>query len=287
MRPQRQLFLGKRAGLFHNLGFIRTALLLVKEDLQENPTKARRETMNQPENELKPQRPEAILFDLGGTLLKDSFSGGLGDRMRALRECEPARPYLEADPELPTALAKDMRAIYEAGLEEFHLKGWLESRLSNGPAGASGSVAELERLIRKSVISYSPPDDATRVLRALQKLNIPMAVVSNSIFSSALLRSDIEELSVLEAFQFVVSSAEFGLRKPHAAIFEDAVKRLGSPATGTWYVGDTWEADVVGSSGAGLVSVWLTGRDTPPPASIPHIRAKNWAEFGNLLDLSD
>ena len=90
-----------------------------------------------------------------------------------------------------------------------------------------------------------------------------MGVVSNSIFSSDLLRQDIERFSVLEAFQFIISSAEFGLRKPHPDIFKAAVKKLDTNPSKTWYVGDLWENDVMGSSRAGLVPVWLNASATP------------------------
>jgi FMN phosphatase YigB (HAD superfamily) len=141
----------------------------------------------------------------------------------------------------------------------------------------------LEAVIRSTILSYSPPEDASRVLRELIRLEIPMGVVSNSIFSSDLLKSDIERLSVPEAFQFVISSAEFGFRKPHPAIFEDGVRKLGSTSAATWYVGDLWENDVMGSGGAGLIPVWLNASASPPDVSVPHLRVKNWTELGELL----
>ncbi len=237
------------------------------------------------EEKIFSKRPEAILFDLGGTLLHDNISGGLSGRIRSRLEREAFVPYVEKDLNLPQALADAMDAIYRDGLKEFNLRKWLEIHLHPRSSDPAGSPEGLERIIRSTIISYSPPKGARHVLRELHGLKIPMGVVSNSIFSSHLLRSDLQELSVVEAFRFVVSSAEFGRRKPHPAIFQEAVKKLGVKPSATWYVGDLWENDVVGSSRAGLVPVWLNADDTPPPASIPHLRARSWSELGKLLGL--
>lgn len=229
------------------------------------------------------KRPEAILFDLGGTLLHDRVSGGLSARLRSRLERQAFVPFVGEDLNLPQALADAMDAVYRDGLREFHVKKWLEDHLSAG-SDPEGSPEDLERCIRTEIIDYAPPEDARRVLQEFHDLKLPMGVVSNSIFSSDLLRSDIRELSLVEAFRFVVSSAEFGLRKPHPAIFRDAVEKLGANPAATWYVGDLWENDVVGATSAGLIPVWLNADVTAPPlASIPHLRAGNWAELGKLL----
>ncbi len=233
------------------------------------------------------KRPEGILFDLGGTLLHDRISGDLGARMRSRLDRHAFVPFVGEDLNLPQALADAMDATCRDGLREFHVKKWLEDHLPTGSdlEGSEGSPENLERFIRSEIIDYAPPSDARRVLRELLDLKIPLGVVSNSIFSSDLLRSDLRELSLVEAFRFVLSSAEFGLRKPHPAIFRDAVEKLGSNPAETWYVGDLWENDVVGSSRAGLLPVWLKAKATAPPAYIPHLRAGNWAELGKLLGL--
>lgn len=243
--------------------------------------------MKKGEEKIVGKRPEAILFDLGGTLLNDRISGDLGARMRSRLEPQAFVPFVGEDLNLPQALADAMDAVYSDGLGEFHVKKWLENHLPAGsdPERAEGSPKNLERFIRSEIIDYAPPEDARRVLRELHDLKMPMGVVSNSIFSSDLLRSDIREHSLVEAFRFVVSSADFGLRKPHPAIFRDAVEKLASNPAATWYVGDLWENDVVGSSRAGLLPVWLNANVTQPPSYVPHLRVGNWAELGKLLGL--
>ena len=65
------------------------------------------------------KRPEAILFDLGSTLLKDSLLGGLNTRARSRLKKETLAPFVEPGFDLPRALVD---TIYRNGLEGFHVK---------------------------------------------------------------------------------------------------------------------------------------------------------------------
>lgn len=231
------------------------------------------------------EKPKALLFDLGSTLLKDSLSGGLNDRVRAYLSPETFGPYVKEGFHLPNALADAMDRMYHAGMGEFHLKSWLSENLIGGITNANVSAEALEKHIRSSIIQYSPLEGSLRVLQELMKIDMPMAVVSNTIFSAELLRHNLEEHSVLEAFQFVMSSAEFGMRKPHPSIFLNACEQLGSEPAATWYVGDLWVNDVTGSTAAGLVAVWLNATAETPFDSVAHHRVRTWTELGELLGL--
>ncbi|MCY0902710.1 MAG: HAD family hydrolase [Firmicutes bacterium] len=55
----------------------------------------------------------------------------------------------------------------------------------------------------------------------------------------------------------VVVSEVFGSAKPDLGIFVHALNELGVEASEAVFVGDSWEADVVGSVNAGMAAVWL------------------------------
>lgn len=57
-------------------------------------------------------------------------------------------------------------------------------------------------------------------------------------------------------FEAVVVSSEIGWRKPHRALFDTAIARLGVAARDALFVGDNFDLDVVGASEAGLTAVW-------------------------------
>ena len=55
-------------------------------------------------------------------------------------------------------------------------------------------------------------------------------------------------------------SAEVGVAKPDARIFEFALRALGVEPENVWHVGDDLNADVAGAKGASLTAVWLNRR---------------------------
>lgn len=69
-----------------------------------------------------------------------------------------------------------------------------------------------------------------------------------------------------EVFSAVVISIDFGRRKPHPAIFREALDRLSARASETLFVGDSPRDDVVGASAAKLDTAWVRkpGRSYPP-----------------------
>ena len=64
-------------------------------------------------------------------------------------------------------------------------------------------------------------------------------------------------------------SSEYGVRKPHRAIFLTAAGKLHLPPGDVWYVGDNYDLDVVGAAGAGMVPVWLNHQGVAIPAGAP------------------
>ena len=82
-------------------------------------------------------------------------------------------------------------------------------------------------------------------------------IVSNTPFPGYFFRNDLARFGLLHYFQTLVWSSEFGRRKPSPDIFNKALVNLEVAASEAVYVGDKFDRDVVGSSGAGMRSVWF------------------------------
>ena len=52
-------------------------------------------------------------------------------------------------------------------------------------------------------------------------------------------------------------SCEVGARKPHPLIFNDILKKTELFAHEALFIGDTWKADIIGSTNAGMKAIWL------------------------------
>ena len=78
-----------------------------------------------------------------------------------------------------------------------------------------------------------------------------MAVVSNT-HDTELVPEHLAAMRVDHHMEVVVTSAELGVRKPATAIFEHALDRLEVSPQQCVYVGDTFDADYLGATNAGL-----------------------------------
>jgi HAD superfamily hydrolase (TIGR01549 family) len=73
---------------------------------------------------------------------------------------------------------------------------------------------------------------------------------------------------IAEAFSAVLVSIEVGRRKPHPAIFAEALRRLQASPGDALFVGDSPGDDVVGAAGAGIDSAWLNVGGESFPAGL-------------------
>ncbi len=111
-----------------------------------------------------------------------------------------------------------------------------------------------------------------------------LGVISN-FFLPDLPADYLREFGLAHHFDFVLDSAAFGFKKPHHAIYYEALRLAGiSPdqATRVLMIGDRLELDILTPQKLGFQVLHFNRRQTrpdiePTPASIPHIH--NWAEF--------
>jgi 5'-nucleotidase len=61
-------------------------------------------------------------------------------------------------------------------------------------------------------------------------------------------------------FEKIVISASFGWRKPHPAIFNEAIQHFEYPLESYLMVGDKLANDILGAQNAGIHSAWIKRR---------------------------
>ena len=109
-------------------------------------------------------------------------------------------------------------------------------------------------------------------------------MVSNSAFSSEALSSELDHSGLGEFFEFVMSSADYVVRKPHPALLQTAAGKLGVSVGAVWYVGDTPRYDVTGASAAGMIPIlYSPGGDASGSSSGAHVAISSWDEFTELV----
>jgi putative hydrolase of the HAD superfamily len=87
-------------------------------------------------------------------------------------------------------------------------------------------------------------------------------------------------IGIANAFQTVMTSVEHGIPKPHRAIFNYAIRSLGTTPSETLYVGDSYVADYLGAKAVGMPALLIDPRhesDVPANDRINHVfETENW-----------
>jgi FMN phosphatase YigB (HAD superfamily) len=110
---------------------------------------------------------------------------------------------------------------------------------------------------------------ALELLCHLHDVGVRAGIVSNAL-SGAVTRELVREYGFETLLGIQVYSNEVGMRKPHPGIFRLAADALGVDLASCWYVGDTWDRDVVGGRRAGVGKVILMqGSETAASGSGP------------------
>lgn len=133
------------------------------------------------------------------------------------------------------------------------------------------------------------PDHHARVLGDLAQ-RVRLGLCSN-FSDAATARRILAESGLAESLHSMVISEDVGIRKPHPGIFEAVLKELDVAPEETLHVGDNLTADVVGASGVGIRTVWITRRIPDPGHTLqkhegpaPDWQIHDLAELESLLD---
>jgi putative hydrolase of the HAD superfamily len=135
----------------------------------------------------------------------------------------------------------------------------------SSPEGADAVATTMaERHMTALADAVVCPPDRAHVLERLAARH-PLALVSNFDHgpTAHLL---LARFGLTSYFRAVVVSADVGVLKPAAAIFDTACARLAIDPARCLHVGDSREADVLGATAAGMTAVWIGMGDAAPAA---------------------
>lgn len=231
-----------------------------------------------------PTSPKGFLFDLGGTVLKECGYDIAAGRRRIMELAQSPRPVtlteynLVAD-ELHAAL-DPQRDIW---LVEFPCV-WF-SRLVCDRLGIrfDRSDDEIELAFWQASTCMEPAPSIHAALDVLKAQGLPLGIVSNSTFSGKVLSWELARHGLLDYFAFVMSSADYGLRKPHPMLFKTAAGKLGLNPWDIAFIGDSLKYDVAGASQAGMTAIWYNPHGLPAEDVHPDADLRDWAELGRLV----
>jgi putative hydrolase of the HAD superfamily len=208
--------------------------------------------------------PKAILLDALGTLIElqppapalcDELAQRFGIHM----------PVAQAEVAIATEIAY-YRSHFDEGanpdeLLELRRRCVLAMRDELPPEAVTVPVEALTEALLAS-ITFRVFPDVGFALGSARTRGVRLVVVSNWDVS---LHDVLARVGVAPLLNGVVTSAEYGARKPDPSIFADALELAGVPASKAVHVGDSLEDDVAGARAAGIEPVLIRRDGSPGP----------------------
>jgi putative hydrolase of the HAD superfamily len=208
-----------------------------------------------------------ILFDLGSTLIyfdgnwEEVFACADREVHSVLREA--GYPQLGDDfPEIFRKRLREYHAAREVDLiEHTTVKILTELLEEQGYTDIPQDVLDkaMTRMYAVSQAHWHAEPDAKETLAQLQSRGYRLGVISNASNQEDV-NTLVDKAGVRPYLDFVITSAEIGMRKPSPSIFRLGLERWGVVPDEAVMVGDLLRPDILGAQQLGIFSVWITRR---------------------------
>lgn len=140
----------------------------------------------------------------------------------------------------------------------------------------------LDQLFAVTQTNWALEEDALPTLQKLEKDGYRLGLISNAGDDR-----DVQQLTtkfgIRSFFDFVLTSAACGYRKPHPRIFELALSNWYFLSSEAVMVGDNLDADIAGAKSAGLYAIWLKRR--AESIQEDQVRVQPDAQASSLIDI--
>lgn len=235
------------------------------------------------------KKPKMILFDYGQTLANEPKFDGVKGTEAVLR-------YAAGNPGGYTAQEIQEKAEeidFELGRYDPARKHLFQIEVPNSMLnsylyGMMGieiplSQPDFDRIFWDAAAPAVPTDGIEGFLVFLEEQGVRTGVISNISYCGEAVEERIGKILPGHRFECILPSSEYMFRKPNRRIFELALQKAGLPAEDVWYVGDSFQCDVIGAQQAGMVPVWYVGASKKPAEKQDVLTVYHWSELQNLI----
>jgi HAD superfamily hydrolase (TIGR01509 family) len=209
---------------------------------------------------------DAIFFDVGNTLL-------FPDRAHILAPLHQRKltPSLEHWHAIERKTKKEFDEILQhAGKADHSFWYFFYSHLLDELDVHDDAVRD--RMVEATRISANWGDIRPGTREILQRLGsrYPLAIISNADGKIADL---LERCGIADCFRAITDSGLVGYEKPHAAIFEAALRGMDAAPERSLYVGDFYSVDYLGATRAGMQAILLDVSGAYRDSGVPRVES--------------
>lgn len=223
-------------------------------------------------------RYKGIIFDFGETLV-DGFDIHAAETMRCIFDAADNKDeekwmefvdiFKKALSEMDTARKSDIEFPVDAVVNLVYAITGLYTTMKS---------EDLEwEFYHAAFPETKPIDGVIDVLETLYNMEIPMGIVSNAAFRVGTFNKKVKQFGMDKYFKYIISSADFGIRKPNKMIFKAGAAMLNLPVEDILFIGDRPLIDVEGAVNAGMGGLLINTHDREFPDGMNVING--WDEF--------
>jgi putative hydrolase of the HAD superfamily len=219
--------------------------------------------------------PRVIFFDVGNTLL-------FPNRARMLAPLPTERqPSLESWRALERRTKREFDEGMSGGRVDHSFWWTFHTYLLQELAIPVDGVRD--ELVRNTQQSCNWDQIVPGTREALDRLaqNYRIAVISNA---DGKIEDVLRRCGIADCFQSITDSGIEGVEKPHAAIFEAALRSMKASPEESLYVGDVYSVDYVGATRAGMQAILFDVAGAYRDRGVP--RVESLTELENSLQQS-
>jgi putative hydrolase of the HAD superfamily len=204
---------------------------------------------------------QAVFFDMGGTIETFYYDAAL--RLKASEELarllkqkdldlalSPGQLFLHIDANLNHAQQAAKETDEEISPECFW-RDYVFCGTSFGSEQIEAAAEELSCWLETHYYLRRLRPEVPAVLEKLNVMGLKLGVISN-IQSRTQVDKSLKKYGIRHYFEIVVTSSNYGVRKPHPSIFHYAASQMGIPTSACAHVGDRISRDIAGARRAGF-----------------------------------
>ncbi len=238
----------------------------------------------------------AVIFDMGGTLLKFPRPGNGSWREAEDRGIRGIYRYLvEQGHSIMAHEDMFVDAMFQrlsegwaqatGGHINLHAHTWIaagaaDHALTLSEAALIEAARRYARLLREG-IEIMP--GAQAALAALREGGYRIGLISNTIWPAELHIEDLDEQGLLPYLEQMVFSGESGIWKPDARIFRHMLDALDMQPEEAVFVGDNPREDIQGAQALGMHTIWVNNNEFPPGDVHPDAIVTNLYEVVEIV----
>lgn len=207
--------------------------------------------------------PKIVIFDVGGTLLKGTWDDSLLGYIYLYEEVLDVKESLDDYLEFVKGMFYIIKQRETCDLE-FNFRSFFNYLKAVYGLKTNTSYEEIEYLFSRKFYTPKLNLHVIEILEFFKSKNIPLYVLSNSMYSTELVSRELEEFNLKHYFKQIISSGDHLVRKPSKELFKLYLKKfdmIGVSASDVCYIGNDPYFDIETPVKLGMQAIHLGDQD--------------------------